>query len=178
MEDDKKYVSCLLAGGCFWCVAMPYYEKKGILKVISGYTGGSEIDAVYEKVKKQETMHRECIKLIYNENIISYQEILDIYFKIVDPFDSSGQYIDRGNSYTLALYYSNEKMKQEITTYIRKIESENNKKVAISVLCETEFFIAEEYHQDYAIKNPKEMEEELQKSGRSTQKLNLKQRKK
>jgi peptide-methionine (S)-S-oxide reductase len=161
---------CVLAGGCFWCASKPYYEYDGILNVYSGYTGGSEISPTYEDVKKQRTSHKEAIKLIYDSSIISYKDILDIYFNTIDPFDDGGQFIDRGDSYTTAIYYNNEDDKNIALEYIKNIETRFNQKVCVPVLEEMVFYMAEEYHQDYAIKNPIEMEKELIESGRINKK--------
>lgn len=158
--------SCILAGGCFWCMSKPYYEYDGILKVYSGYSGGNEINPKYEDVKSQKTTHRECVKLVYDPNIISYNDILDIYFNTIDPFDDGGQFIDRGDSYTTALFYNSLEMKKEIEEYIKDFEQKHYKKVVVRVLEEKEFYMAEEYHQDYALKNPELMEKELIDSGR------------
>ena len=162
----KELSYCILAGGCFWCMAKPYYEYDGIKNVYSGYSGDKESNANYEKVKSQKTLHREVIKLEYDENIISYKEILDIYFDTIDPFDDGGQFIDRGNSYTTAIFYHSEEMKKVALDYINKIELQYNKKVAVKILKEMPFYMAEAYHQDYAIKNPILMQEELIESGR------------
>ena len=158
--------SCILAGGCFWCMSKPYYEYDGILKVYSGYSGGNEINPKYEDVKSQKTTHRECVKLVYDPNIISYNDILDIYFNTIDPFDDGGQFIDRGDSYTTALFYNSLEMKKEIENYISNLEIKYQKKIVVKVLEEKEFYMAEEYHQDYALKNPELMEKELIDSGR------------
>ena len=103
--------SCILAGGCFWCMAKPYYEYDGIINVYSGYSGGDEINPTYEEVKQQKTHHLECVKLVYDPNIINYIDILNIYFDTIDPFDDGGQFIDRGKSYQLAVFYQDEVMK-------------------------------------------------------------------
>lgn len=164
MKNNHNY--CILAGGCFWCMSKPYYEYEGIEKVYSGYSGGEEVNPTYEQVKKQLTSHMECVKLVYDENIISYKEILDIYFDTIDPFDDGGQFIDRGNSYTTAIFYRNEEMKNFISEYIKNKETIYNKKVVVKILKEKEFYMAEEYHQDFAIKNKEAMEKELIVSGR------------
>ena len=161
---DNSY--CILAGGCFWCMSKPYYEYDGIKKVYSGYCGGLEINPSYEEVKSQKTGHMESIKIIYDSNVISYKKILDIYFETIDPFDNDGQFIDRGYSYSTALFYQNDEMKQEIELYINQIEYKYNKKVFVKVIKEMPFYLAEEHHQDFAIKNPEKMEEELILSGR------------
>lgn len=167
MQYNKGSVSsCVLAGGCFWCMAKPYYEYDGIINVYSGYSGGTEILPTYEKVKNQETTHKESVKLIYDESIISYEEILDIYFDTIDPFDDGGQFIDRGNSYTTAIFYRDEIMKERIVQYIKLLEQKYNQKIVVEVLPEKLFYMAEEYHQDYALKNPEAMQKELMESGR------------
>ncbi len=162
--NNQKY--CILAGGCFWCISKPYYEYDGILKVYSGYCGGDEENPTYEEVKHQKTKHMESIKLIYNDKIISYKEILDIYFGSIDPFDDGGQFIDRGYSYTTAIFYQDDDMLELINEYIKEYESKINKKVLVKILPEKTFYMAEEYHQDFAIKNPLKMEKELIESGR------------
>ena len=106
----EKY--CILAGGCFWCIAAPFYDLKGVENVISGYSGGNVINPKYEEVKSQTTGHYEVIKIIYNDNLISYQEILDLYFSNIDLFDDGGQFIDHGQSYQTAIFYHNELMKE------------------------------------------------------------------
>lgn len=162
----KKEKYCILAGGCFWCMSKPYYEYDGILKVYSGYCGGDEINPTYEEVKAQKTKHMESVKLIYDDTKISYKEILDIYFDTIDPFDDGGQFIDRGYSYTTGIFYQNKEMYDVAIEYIKQIEKKTNKKVFIKLLEEKPFYMAEEYHQDFAIKNPIEMEKELIESGR------------
>ena len=164
--QEANISTITLAGGCFWCMAKPYYEYEGILKVFSGYSGGSEVMPSYEKVKAQETSHKECVKLIYDSNIISLKKILDIYFETIDPFDDGGQFIDRGASYTTAIFYKNQKEKEAIQNYINQVESQLQQPIAVKILEESIFYMAEEYHQDYALKNPLEMEKELIESGR------------
>ena len=163
-KNTIKY--CILAGGCFWCMAKPYYEYDGILNVYSGYSGGDEIAPTYEEVKSQKTHHMECVKLVYDCSIISYKEILEIYFETIDPFDEDGQFIDMGYSYSTALFYQNEEMKEEIISFLYNKQLLYNKKIKVKVMKEKDFYMAEEYHQDYAIKNPEKMEKELILSGR------------
>lgn len=162
----EKETYCILAGGCFWCISMPYYEIKGINKIISGFCGGTEINPTYEDVKAQKTTHMESIKIVYDESIISYKEILKIFFDNIDPFDDGGQFIDRGYSYTTAIFYQNDLMKDYILDYINIFEAKHDKKVCVKVLKESEFYLAEEYHQDFSIKNKDLMAKELVISGR------------
>ncbi len=159
---NKDY--CILAGGCFWCIALPFYELKGVIKVVSGYSGGTVIDPTYEEVKSQTTGHYEVIKIEYDPSLINYEEILKVYLENIDPFDEDGQFIDRGSSYTLVVFYRNIRMKELAE---KVINDTFNKKTAIKVLEEKQFYIAEEYHQEYALKNPVEIEEEFRISGRN-----------
>ena len=153
------------AGGCFWCVT-PIYKMYGVDKVICGYAGGDEADPTYEQVKHQETGHRETIKLVYDPEKVSYEDLLDIYLANVDPFDAEGQFIDRGFSYTLAVFYKSEDEKAAALEKITAIENAAGKKAQIAVLPYKNFFEAEEYHQDYYLKNPDAFEKELVESGR------------
>lgn len=150
------------AGGCFWCITPIFAARKGVFKVISGYSGGKEANPTYEDVKAQKTGHRETIKVEYDENLISYEELLEIFLCNVDPYDSEGQFIDKGHSYTLAIYYVNDKQKDIAEKRLKQFD----KIVYISLEKFDKFFEAEEYHQDYYLKNPKEFEEEMIRSGR------------
>lgn len=155
------------AGGCFWCVT-PIYKIYGVDNVICGYSGGKEKNPTYEDVKKQRTGHRETILLDYDPANVSYDELLDIYFANVDPFDAEGQFIDKGHSYTLAIYYTSEEEKKIAEARIKRLEAESGKKVCVALEPFTAFYEAEEYHQDYYLKHPKEFEQELIESGRKT----------
>lgn len=154
------------AGGCFWCITPAFKNQKGVSGVISGYSGGTETDAVYEKVKRQETSHRETICVEYDPAAVSFRELVAAFFSSVDPFDGEGQYIDRGRSYTLAVYCSGPEEEKIVTEKIRETEKISGKKVFVSVEKFTDFYPAEEYHQDYYLKNPEEFEREMISSGR------------
>lgn len=158
--------SAYFAGGCFWCITPVFAETEGVKKVTSGYSGGTEENPSYKEVKSQSTGHRECIRIDYDENILSFNELLDIFVAEVDPFDEGGQFIDRGYSYTLAVYYNNEKEKDTTENRISEIEKNEGKKVFISVEPFGAFYTAEEEHQDYYLKHPVEFEKELVESGR------------
>lgn len=153
------------AGGCFWCVT-PIYKMYGVDKVICGYSGGDEVNPTYEEVKSQKTGHRETIMLEYDNNTVTYENLLDIYFSNVDPFDKDGQYIDKGFSYTLAIYYTTEEERRIAEERVKKIEEESGKKTYVAIEPFKSFYEAEEYHQDYYLKNPEEFEKELIESGR------------
>lgn len=154
------------AGGCFWCIAALLDTFKGVQKIISGYSGGDEVNPTYEEVKAQKTGHRETIKVIYDENITSYEELLTMFLNNIDPFDNGGQFIDRGHSYTTAVYYLDNKEKELAEKHLRNIEKENNKKTAVKVEPFKSFYDAEEYHQNFHLKNPEKIKEEFISSGR------------
>ena len=100
------------AGGCFWCITPTFQEFPGVFRVTSGYCGGREENPSYEDVKYQRTGHRETIRIDYEETAVSYPQLLDIFLSGVDPYDEGGQFIDRGHSYTLAVYYTSPEEQQ------------------------------------------------------------------
>ena len=154
------------AGGCFWCITPTFKEMEGVADVISGYSGGKEKNPTYLDVKYQRTGHREAIRVDYFPEQVSFSQLFQIFLDGVDPFDPDGQFIDRGHSYTLAVYYLSEEEKQIAEEGIRKLEAESGKQVYISVEPFQSFYAAEEEHQNYYLKHPKEFEQELIDSGR------------
>ena len=155
------------AGGCFWCIAALLDTIEGVQKIVSGYSGGDEINPTYEEVKAQKTGHRESIKVIYDESITSYERILEMFLNNIDPFDDGGQFSDRGHSYTTAIYYTNEQELNAAKLAINKIEMENNKKTAVAIEPFKSFYDAEDYHQDFHLKNPDKIKKEFEESGRT-----------
>jgi len=153
------------AGGCFWCVT-PIYKMYGVEKVICGYSGGDEENPAYEDVKAQKTGHRETIMLEYDPDRVSYAKLLDIFLANVDPFDPEGQFIDKGFSYTLAVYYTSEEERLIAEEKINALKEQSGKDVFIALEPFKSFYEAEEYHQDYYLKNPEAFEKELIESGR------------
>ena len=153
------------AGGCFWCVT-PIYKMYGVDKVVCGYSGGDEENPTYEDVKSQKTGHRETIMLEYDPEKVSFSKLLDIFFANVDPFDSEGQFIDKGHSYTLAIYYTSDEEKMMAENRVKKLELDSKRDVFVSIEPFKNFYEAEEYHQDYYLKNPEAFEKELIESGR------------
>lgn len=154
------------AGGCFWCITPSFRETNGVTAVVSGYSGGLEADPRYEDVKTQKTGHRETIRIDYDPSKVSFRELFNLFLVGVDPFDAGGQFIDRGFSYTLAVYYLSDQQKQIAEDRIKKLEASSGQKVFISVEPFRNFYTAEEYHQNYDLKNPEAFEKELIASGR------------
>ena len=163
------HMKAYFAGGCFWCIT-PIFKIYGVDKVTSGYSGGTEKNPSYEDVKKQKTGHRETVMLEYDPEVVTYNKLLDIFIDNIDPFDSEGQFIDRGHSYTLAIYYTSEEEKKVAEEKIKKLQSESGKEVFIALEPFSGFFKAEEYHQDYYLKNPDAFKKEMEESGRNNRK--------
>lgn len=154
------------AGGCFWCITPTFREMAGVSNVISGYSGGDEIDPTYLDVKYQRTGHRETIRIDYDPDVVSFSQLFDVFLSGVDPFDPDGQYIDRGHSYTLAVYYLTDEERRIAVDGIRQLERQSHRPVYISVEPFRSFYPAEEAHQDYYRKHPEEFRQELIDSGR------------
>ena len=154
------------AGGCFWCITPTFRQWPGVSSVVSGYSGGLEEDPTYEDVKYQRTGHRETVCIDYDPAQVSFATLLEIYLGGVDPFDGGGQFIDRGHSYTLAVYYQTEEEKALTEAGIRALEAQAGKPVCIAVEPFDRFYDAEEYHQNYDLKNPEAFRKELMESGR------------
>lgn len=158
--------SAYFAGGCFWCITPTFYQIPGVSAVISGYSGGDEESPSYADVKNQKTGHRETIRVVYNPEKVCFSQLLATFLGGVDPFDDGGQYIDRGHSYTLAVYCLNEEQRRIAEAGIRELETAAGRPAAIAVEPFKGFYRAEEEHQDYFRKHPKEFHQELLNSGR------------
>lgn len=162
----KKTETAYFAGGCFWCITPTFQEMDGVYRVVSGYSGGEEAAPSYLDVKNQKTGHRETILVEYDPEMLSFPVLFDIFLNSVDPFDEGGQYIDRGHSYTLAVYYISQAQRDTAIAGISALEAEAGQKVHIAVEPFKGFYTAEEEHQDYYKKHPAEFHQELIDSGR------------
>ena len=164
-----------LAGGCFWCIGDYFLMQDGVEEVNCGYSGGDEKDATYYDVKAQKTGHRESIEIIYDETAITLEKLIDLYFIYVDVLDDDGQMIDRGHSYSLALYYQNEEEQKVFIEKKQKVEEEIKEEAHVAIEPFKFFIEAEEEHQHYSLKNPDEFLKELKESGRDEH-LEMKQK--
>ena len=165
--DMKKTETAYFAGGCFWCITPTFKEMEGVVDVVSGYSGGDEVNPTYADVKKQKTRHRETIRIDFEPAKVTFEELLDIFLSGVDPFDPDGQFIDRGHSYTLAIYHCSEAQQQAAEAAVRALEEESGgQTVYVSIEPFKSFYAAEEEHQDYYLKHPEEFRQELIDSGR------------
>lgn len=151
---SKNIQNTYFAGGCFWCMEDFFENVKGIEEVISGYSGGILANPTYKEVTYENTGHFETVKIIYDEDIIKYKQLLNLYWKNIDPFDAAGQFCDKGTSYRSVAFYKNKAQKKEIEKSISKIEKNfKEKKVVTFVRKFEKFYPAEDYHQDYYQEN-------------------------
>ncbi len=160
--------TAIFAGGCFWCMVEPFYEVEGVTEVASGYTGGATINPTYEDVCKGCTGHYEAIKVMYNPTKVTYTELLDVYFKQIDPTDAGGQFGDRGESYRPAIFYTTQAQKDLAEEAIGMMEDSKkfDKPIVVKILPGEVFYKAEEYHQDFYRKEPLHYEKYKKGSGR------------
>lgn len=144
------------AGGCFWCMEAAFEKVEGVVEAISGYTGGTTINPTYGEVSTGNTGHYEAVEVIFDPDIISYAELVAVFWKNIDPTDGGGQFADRGTQYRTAIFYHNDE--QKMIAQQSKSELQNSGKFAQEIVTKilpvTEFYPAEEYHQDYYQKNP------------------------
>ncbi|MBN1897310.1 MAG: peptide-methionine (R)-S-oxide reductase MsrB [Spirochaetes bacterium] len=153
---SKKLEKATFAGGCFWCVESDFEKIKGVAKVTSGYTGGMEKNPTYDSVSSGKTGHLEAVQVIFDPSIISYKELLSHFWKMIDPTDSGGQFVDRGERYKTAIFYHNEKQKEQARSSKKELERSGlfKSKIATKIIKAGEFYKAEEYHQNYYKKCP------------------------
>jgi peptide-methionine (S)-S-oxide reductase len=144
------------AGGCFWCMEGPFDVLDGVLSTTSGYTGGQLADPSYEQVSAGTTGHAEAVQVVYDPARISYEELLDVFWHNIDPTTPNAQFCDHGNQYRPAIFYHDEA--QQAAAAASRVALEENKPFAASIEVEltaaTTFYPAEDYHQDYYLKNP------------------------
>lgn len=156
MTETSKLEIATVAGGCFWCVESDLEKLPGVVKAISGYAGGEEINPTYEDVSSGGTSHREAVQVHFDPSVITYREVLDHYWKHFDPTDEGGSFGDRGFQYSSAVFYHSEEQKAVAEESKRELESSGRlgKPVVTPILKFTSFYEAEEYHQDYYKKSP------------------------
>ncbi|RDY29015.1 peptide-methionine (S)-S-oxide reductase [Romboutsia weinsteinii] len=156
------------AGGCFWCMVKPFDKYNGVEKVVSGYTGGYKENPTYEEVCTDTTGHIEAIQITYDDENISYNKLLNIFWKVIDPTDEGGQFHDRGHKYKTAIFYHDEKQRELALKSKEDLEKSKEFDSTISTLIipAVKFYEAEEYHQDYYKKNPEHYNRYFKGSGR------------
>lgn len=151
--DKPATSTAVFAGGCFWCMESDFEHEKGkVTDVVSGYSGGKTANPTYYDVSGGDTGHLEAVQVTYDPALISYAQLLEIFWQNVDPFDANGQFCDKGSQYRAAIFYANDEEKKLAEASLKKVEEKHGKKVETLILPAAPFYIAEEKHQDYASK--------------------------
>lgn len=156
IKENDKIQKATFAGGCFWCMEADFEKLPGVIKVVSGYAGGQKEKPSYEEVSSGLTGHWEVIQVYYDPSKITYEELLDYFWKHIDPTDSGGQFVDRGPQYRTAIFYHNEEQRRlaERSKEVLKKSKRFERPIVTEILPLTKFYEAEAYHQDYHEKNP------------------------
>ena len=167
-KTDENIGTAVFAGGCFWCEESNFEKIDGVVSVISGYTGGHVVDPTYKEVCSHTTGHREAVEVHYDKSKLTYNDLLQYYWRTIDPTDAGGSFYDRGEPYTSAIFVANDE-ERKLAEKSREQLAESGrfkKPIATKILAAKKFYRAEEYHQDYYLKNPKEYHAYRDASGR------------
>ncbi len=154
--EKEQIGQATFAGGCFWCVESAFSGMEGVVNVVSGYTGGDVVDPSYEQVCSGGTGHYEGVQVSFRPDVITYKELLRIFFQQIDPTDEYGSFVDKGSQYKSAVFYHNEHQKKEANEIINQIEHSGlfDDPVATQVIQLETFYKAETHHQGYHKSNP------------------------
>lgn len=171
--DEKEEVSMktekiILAGGCFWCTESVFNGVNGVLDAVAGYTGGQKRNPTYEEVSTGKTGHYEAVEVTFDPEQISLEDVLNVYWRDIDPTDEKGQFADQGSQYRTAIFYFDEEQKITAEESRDKLEKSGlfKKPVVTQILKAGVFYPAEEYHQDYSLKEPNDYKKYRAGSGR------------
>lgn len=159
--------TAIFAGGCFWCTEYDFDHVEGVVSTIPGYTGGSKINPTYEEVCSGETGHVEALQVVFDPSVVSYEQLLHVYFESIDPTRNDGQFCDIGSQYRPVIFYENGTQKELAESVMRNLAA--SKKITpflVEILPATTFYPAEEYHQKFYQKNPARYKSYRAASGR------------
>ena len=159
----------VFAGGCFWCMQKPYDKTPGVLKTVVGYSGGGEVNPTYEQVAAKKTGHREVIQVTYDPAQVSYAQLLEIFWRQIDPTQANGQFADIGLPYQAAIFYGDDdekKLAERLKEALAK-SGKFSKPIVTDILPAAPFYPAEDYHQKYYEKKPADYEAYYVGSGRA-----------
>ena len=156
IEPQATLQTAVFAGGCFWCIEADFEKLEGVDSVVSGYTGGAAETANYKEVTYKETGHYEAVEVRYNENIVSYSELVEYFWRHIDPTNPRGQFCDSGSSYLSAIFYANEEEQKIVAESLKRLQANKpfEDPIVTDIKAATPFYLAESYHQDYYKKNP------------------------
>jgi len=154
-DQIQSHKKATFAGGCFWCIVAPFEAEPGVAQIISGYTGGHKPNPTYSEVCAGSTGHIEAVQISYDPAKVSYERLLEIFWQQIDPTDPGGQFFDRGRSYQTAIFYHDETQKAAAEKSKMELQSSGrfSEPIVTAIIPAAEFYPAEEYHQDYHLKN-------------------------
>lgn len=153
MTSLAQAETAVFAGGCFWCMHAEFEGHKGVSKVVSGYTGGHVENPTYEQVSSGRTGHVEAIEVTFDPSVVSYKELLDIFWSNVDPLDADGQFCDKGSQYHAGIFTFGDMQHRAAQESLQAVEKKLGQKVATFIRDAAKFYPAEDYHQSYHEKN-------------------------
>ena len=155
-QPYKHLETATFAGGCFWCSESDLEKIKGVEDVISGYTGGQEANPTYKEVSAGQTGHYEAVQITYDPDVVTYEALLEAFWRHINPTDAGGQFVDRGPQYRTAIFYHNEEQKRLAEAAKKELQGSGrfNVPIVTEILPFSTFYRAEEYHQDYYKKSP------------------------
>ena len=142
------------ASGCFWCMEPPYDKLDGVLSTTSGYIGGKKKNPTYEEVSSGTTGHTEAVQITYDPTKITYEKLLEVFWPNIDPLTANAQFCDHGSQYRSGIFFHDEKQKELAEASKRRVQSKFKQPIVTEVTAASEFYPAEDYHQDYYTKNP------------------------
>jgi peptide-methionine (S)-S-oxide reductase len=151
---NEKTERAIFAGGCFWCMEPPFDKLDGVISTTSGYIGGHQKDPTYKQVSAGTTGHTEAVEIVYDPEIVSYQQLLDVFWMNIDPLNSKGQFCDYGSQYRSGVFYLDDQQKALALASLDEVKKKFDKPVVTEVTAASRFYVAEKYHQDYYQKNP------------------------
>jgi peptide-methionine (S)-S-oxide reductase len=151
---DAKRASATFAGGCFWCMEPPFDKLPGVISTTSGYIGGKTVNPTYRQVVEGDTGHAEAVQVVYDPTKITYEKLLEVFWRNVDPFDAGGQFCDRGDSYRTGIFVHDETQLRLAQESKKAVAAKLKKPVVTEIVLAPKFYPAEDYHQDYYVKNP------------------------
>jgi peptide methionine sulfoxide reductase msrA/msrB len=169
LAAKEKLEKATFAGGCFWCMEAPFETLRGVIKVISGYMGGHKKNPTYEEVSSGLTGHREVIQVTYDSSKMTYKELLEVFWRQIDPTDENGQFTDKGSQYKSAIFYHTEEQKHLAEESKKELEKSGRfkKPIVTEIIKATVFYEAEDYHQDYYKRCPLKYNTYKKGSGRT-----------
>jgi peptide-methionine (S)-S-oxide reductase len=142
------------AAGCFWCLEPPFDKVEGVVSTTSGYTSGPEVGPTYREVSAGRTGHTEAVRVVYDPAKVSYDKLLDVFWRNVDPVDGGGQFCDRGRHYRPGIYPHGPEQARLAKASLETVAKRFREPIAVEIVEATPFYVAEDYHQDYYLTNP------------------------